>query len=210
MRAARSVGGERGDVARHQRQHRSQVAPHSTRTLRCGPLAGCLVSNHKPIIKGDDHAIWRRIQLIPFEHVIPPKQRDKNLEAKLRAELPGILNWCLAGCKGWLKRGLRPPKIIIDAVKSYRDEMDIIKEWVNDRCSTGPAVEWRASEAYASYKIWAEQNGFHAMTSSAFGRKLQTRFTRVNRSDGRWYRGIANKIACLRPQDVKRQSPAKP
>src|SRR5262249_15675522 len=50
-----------------------------------------LAANHKPVIWGTDHAIWRRIRLIPFTVTIPPDERDTTLPAKLRSELPGIL-----------------------------------------------------------------------------------------------------------------------
>ena len=35
--------------------------------------------------------------LVPFEQVIPDKNRDRNLLEKLKLEGSGILNWALAG-----------------------------------------------------------------------------------------------------------------
>jgi len=61
-----------------------------------------LACNHKPEIRGTDEGIWRRVKLVPFDVTIPPKERDKRLLVKLRAELPGILNWALEGCQQWL------------------------------------------------------------------------------------------------------------
>ncbi len=52
-------------------------------------------TNHKPLIRGTDHAIWRRVHLIPFEVTIPTDQQEKTLPNKLRAEFPGILAWCV-------------------------------------------------------------------------------------------------------------------
>jgi putative DNA primase/helicase len=60
-----------------------------------------LAVNHKLTIQGTDHAIWRRIRLIPFTVTIPEPERDKGLEEKLRAELPGILRWAVEGCLAW-------------------------------------------------------------------------------------------------------------
>ena len=59
-----------------------------------------LMTNHKPIIRGDDLAIWRRIRLIPFKVVIPEEKQLKGLIHQLFAELPGILNWALDGLRG--------------------------------------------------------------------------------------------------------------
>src|SRR5262249_40147816 len=50
-----------------------------------------LATNHKPVIRGTDKAIWDRIRLIPFEIRIPEGEQDKQLLAKLQDELPGIL-----------------------------------------------------------------------------------------------------------------------
>ena len=45
-----------------------------------------LATNHKPVIKGSDEAIWDRIRLIPFTVRIPEAQQDKNLILELRLE----------------------------------------------------------------------------------------------------------------------------
>jgi putative DNA primase/helicase len=57
-----------------------------------------LASNHKPQIRGTDHAIWRRIRLIPFTVTIPEEEKDFNLLDKLRSEKEGILSWAIDGC----------------------------------------------------------------------------------------------------------------
>jgi putative DNA primase/helicase len=36
-----------------------------------------LATNHRPLIKGTDNAIWRRIRLIPFDVTIPAQEQDK-------------------------------------------------------------------------------------------------------------------------------------
>ena len=56
-----------------------------------------LAANHKPIFRGTDHAVWRRIKLVPFAVTIPETERDKALPEKLKRELPGILAWAVAG-----------------------------------------------------------------------------------------------------------------
>jgi putative DNA primase/helicase len=33
--------------------------------------------NHKPIVRGTDTVIWRRIHLILFTEIIPPREQDK-------------------------------------------------------------------------------------------------------------------------------------
>lgn len=50
-----------------------------------------MATNHKPIIRGTDTGIWRRIHIIPFTVSIPKEKIDKNLKYKLKAELPSDL-----------------------------------------------------------------------------------------------------------------------
>lgn len=139
-----------------------------------------LGTNHKPVVRGDDYAIWRRIHLIPFAVTIPPEQRDKNLADKLRAELPGILNWTLAGCREWAEGGLQPPAQIQSATDEYRTEMDALRSWIEERCVVG-AGEATASDLYASYASWARDNTGWVMSQTKFGRKMAERFRKEKR-----------------------------
>ena len=58
------------------------------------------------VVRGTDHAVWRRIKLVPFTVTIPEAEKDKNLPEKLKAESPGILKWAVGGCLDWQRDGL--------------------------------------------------------------------------------------------------------
>jgi putative DNA primase/helicase len=94
-----------------------------------------LAANHKPVIRGTDHAIWRRIHLIPFNVQIPKKEQDRELPEKLKAELPGILNWALEGCLMWQEHGLEPPQEVQTATEEYREEMDPLGDFLAECCT---------------------------------------------------------------------------
>lgn len=51
-----------------------------------------MATNHKPIIRGTDTGIWRRIHMIPFNVQILEDKVDKNLTHKLKAEMTAIFN----------------------------------------------------------------------------------------------------------------------
>ena len=38
-----------------------------------------MAANHKPVIRGTDLAVWRRVRLVPFTVMIPEPERDKQL-----------------------------------------------------------------------------------------------------------------------------------
>ena len=68
-----------------------------------------LLTNHKPVVPGDDHAIWRRLLLVPFLERIPEDQQEKALDRILAKEAPGILRWMVEGCLEWQRIGLDVP-----------------------------------------------------------------------------------------------------
>lgn len=68
-----------------------------------------VAGNHKPVIRGTDYGIWRRIHMVAFPVVIPAAERDPALPMKLKEELAGILIWAIKGCLEWQKVGLLPP-----------------------------------------------------------------------------------------------------
>jgi putative DNA primase/helicase len=134
-----------------------------------------LAANHKPVIRGTDYAIWRRILLVPFTVTIPKKERDRALPEKLRAELPGVLNWALQGCLEWQRNGLLPPKKVLAATAEYRAEMDIIGDFIGERCVPGAASSVGASDLYRAYKEWSEATGERVISQKALGANLGER-----------------------------------
>ena len=149
-----------------------------------------LCTNHKPSIRGTDHAIWRRIRLIPFTVVIPDEEQDRNLDSKLRAELPGILAWCVRGCLAWNRNGLRPPMEVTEATSEYRSEEDILRAFLDEHCILGRQFKAKAADLYGRYKGWAESSGENPLSQTRFGKALAERGLEKQRSNGIHYQGI--------------------
>ncbi|MBU1699754.1 MAG: hypothetical protein KJ970_09965 [Candidatus Eisenbacteria bacterium] len=139
-------------------------------------------TNHKPIIRGSDYAIWRRMRLVPFTVTIPPEDQDKDLFRKLLIELPGILNWALKGCIEWQRDGLQEPPEVITATEGYREEMDQLSGFIADRCLEGDREHVTARELYSSYREWCEENGENPITQKMLGLVLKDRGLKSKRS----------------------------
>ena len=152
-----------------------------------------IAGNHKPVVRNDDYGIWRRIQLVPFEVTIPTDQRDPNLPDKLRSELPGVLNWALHGYHQWRMRGLSPPAAVTGAVETYRKEMDLFGQWLEECCDLNAELETTAVYAYACFKNWSGFNGFKGWTNARFGRKVKERFQSRRTADSTLYKGFGVK-----------------
>lgn len=151
-----------------------------------------LAANHKPVIRGTDNAIWRRIRLIPFNVTIPEAERDKELPEKLKAELPGILAWAVEGCVAWQIEGLDPPDEVRLATQGYREEMDVLAGFLNDCCIVKSIARVSAGDLYGAYCKWCEANGERPLSQRAFGMRLTERgFTRMRGTGGRfWWEGL--------------------
>jgi putative DNA primase/helicase len=134
-----------------------------------------LSTNHKPIIRGTDNGIWRRILFIPFNITIPKEEQDRELATKLRDELPAILHWTVAGCLDWQRNGLQPPKDVLAATSMYRDDMDVLGQFIDQCCIVAPDAEIAAGELYGRYKSWAQGRSEYVQTQTAFGSRLSER-----------------------------------
>jgi putative DNA primase/helicase len=130
-----------------------------------------LAANHKPVISGTDHAVWRRIKLVPWEVTIPEAEKDKSLLDKLKAEAPGILNWALDGCLAWQKDGLREPEEVIRATDAYRAEQDLLGVFIEECCfvrKDSKDVKIQASVLLSAYQKWTGDKELTAVKFSKF------------------------------------------
>jgi len=151
-----------------------------------------LGTNHKPVIRGQDVGIWRRIRLIPFNVRISPDQQDRDLKAKLKKEAPGILRWALEGLADWRAQGLKEPAIVEEATKEYQADQDLILHFLNSRCSQSAGDESPAHGLYAAFKEWAQETNEWPMTERKFSNALEERSLRkVRRASGFVWKGIA-------------------
>lgn len=149
-----------------------------------------VTTNHKPIVRGTDDGIWRRLLLIPFKVQIPEHKVDKDLKYKLLREAPAILNWMLEGSIAWQKEGLGIPKEVRDASEGYRKEMDVIEQFVADECIVGEGEKVGANELFKSYQAWADETGEYKMNKNKFGTKMKDKFEGKRLSAGIHYMGI--------------------
>lgn len=137
-----------------------------------------LATNEKPKVNPTDDALWERVRLVPFVVHIPKDDRDKQLEGKLREELPGILAWTVRGCLAWQKDDtLTEPSAVLAATQAYRAEMDTLTGFLDDRCVTGDAtiVKVKATFLAQAYQDWCRQMGETPLENRTFISNLEQR-----------------------------------
>ncbi|WP_049395497.1 phage/plasmid primase, P4 family [Staphylococcus haemolyticus] len=147
-------------------------------------------TNHKPIIRGTDDGIWRRLVLIPFDVQIPEEKVDKDLKYKLLREAPAILNWMAEGAYMWMREGLELPEKLKDAGQTYRTEMDVVEQFIQEKCKRAEDVKETGKALYEEYKKWADENNEYKMDKNKFGKKLKEKFRSKRMTNGVNYLGV--------------------
>lgn len=152
--------------------------------------------NHKPCVRGVDLGIWRRIRLVPFAVTIPKEERDLDLADKLRGELPGILNWALAGCLLWQREGLQTPQCVAKATSEYQAAEDIIGQFLADCTEDAEDARTLQSSLFESYQEWGVKQGIRKLLSATMlNRKLEERgLQRIKNRGVRSWQNLALKF----------------
>lgn len=149
--------------------------------------------NHKPRFSGSDVAMLERIRLVPFVRRRAEHERDPGLlEHIISHELPGVLNWALAGAADVQRDGrIATPDEVATATADYAREMDMLGQWLDDACDLRPAAQCFAAQGYARFVEWSRSQGLaHPWTRIAWGRAMGERFERKRVGDSWVYLGV--------------------
>lgn len=152
-----------------------------------------IATNHKPIVRGTDYGIWRRIKLIPFEVNIPKEKVDKDLKLKLKKEFPQIFKWAVDGCIKWRKSGMTEPQCVQDAVKEYKHEMDLLAGFIEECVEIDYESNEKvlAKDLFSAYIRWAKENKEYEMSSKKFFSEIGNRLPDKGRnSTGVFYKHV--------------------
>lgn len=149
-----------------------------------------MVTNHRPDVRGSDHAIWRRLRLVPFDVTIPEGQQDKRLASRLQEEAGAILRWMVDGCLAYQREGLQEPRKVMAATREYQDESDAFAQWFDERVQIEPGARVRARVFWDSFSAWCDRSGLERSSRKSFGLRItRERGILRDRSDGIWYVG---------------------
>ncbi len=81
------------------------------------------------------------------------------------------------------------PKAVKDATQEYRNEMDTLGAFIAACCIEGGG-EVKASQLYAAYGKWAQENNEYCLPNSKFGAEMVRRFQKVRTKKGIVYKGL--------------------
>lgn len=168
-------------------------APHDKYNTRFKPTHKLfLLTNSQPSAPANDFAFWERIHLIPFKlsfvsrepQTIDERRATENLNEQLKDEASGILAWLVRGCLQWQEIGLAPPIEVKEATEKYRQNEDLLADFLDECCIIEPGAKVKASEIYAQFTEWYAANiGKKVPSGTWFGRQLTQKFEK-NKVDG--------------------------
>jgi P4 family phage/plasmid primase-like protien len=117
------------------------------------------VGNDAPRITDNSGATFDRITVIHFKRTIPPEKRDPYLKEKLRAELPGILQFGLDGLHRLDKAGRFT---VADASTEWKAKAefrsDLLRVFLEEKYESDPHSWVTSSSIYAEVKEWYFDN----------------------------------------------------
>jgi len=157
-----------------------------------------LAVNHRPRVSDDSFGFWRRVRIIPFLRQFSGTNIDLWLDDKLSAEMPGILAWLVRGCLAWQQRGLDPPDCVRAATDEYREDSDLLADFIGERCIAEPYRFATGSDLFKAYRAWAEGHGFRekeTLGQREFGRRMAEKFSKKRQNTGVIYEGVGLSVS---------------
>lgn len=139
-----------------------------------------VAGNYKPAILSQDHGIWRRVKLIPWEakftgaDCIPRHVMD----ARIQAEAEGILAWAVRGAMEWYADGLGEPDTVSTTTQDYRESEDRLAEFIAARLVAEEGATVAPMELRRAYAEWAEDAGLsrkETLSGWALGVEMESR-----------------------------------
>lgn len=176
-----------------------------------------LSTNHKPRVWDQTEGIWRRLRLLPFKAQFTAESADPMLEAKLRAELPGILNWVVDGAREVYERAARLEQgerlkggvlgtcaLVEEASKQYRAENDIMARFVEQSATVGPGRLVLRSQFHdvLNHFLKTDEQLTKGWSAQTIANRLMERYPTVKvvrTATGRYYEGIDLTPPCAAP-----------
>jgi P4 family phage/plasmid primase-like protien len=136
-----------------------------------------LMSNDTPTFSDASGALGIRMIQLGFAESFAGRE-DTGLTARLVTELPGILNWSLAGLRALTARGrFVVPASGLEIADEVRRLSSPEAAFVEDRCELGERYEADLDALYAAFKGWCyEQGRDHVSIKEVFARNLRSAF----------------------------------
>jgi putative DNA primase/helicase len=93
-----------------------------------------LVTNDRPVVRGDDDALWRRLRVVPLAHKVPEESVDPELRSRLQQDPDvrgAVLAWLVEGWRLYREQGLKASEEVRLASDAYRGAVDRVHAFIS-------------------------------------------------------------------------------
>lgn len=140
------------------------------------------VTNHRPVVRGTDAALWNRIRLVEFPNSFPVGHagRIEGLRGLLYGEAQGVTAWLAAACRDYVAAGrtVADPDAVRAVTAEYRAEHNPVAKFLAARGyerTDGTRHRLAKGRVAEAYRAWAATNHpQHQWNATWFGRQLTT------------------------------------
>jgi putative DNA primase/helicase len=153
------------------------------------PYARLIAATNKlPKVDDVSEGFFRRAILLEFNRKFTLAERDIDLDAKLLAELPGILVWAVQGLKELRDKGqFDIPSSSVAALHQYREETDVERHFVKSCVTPVTRGGHPVQAVYDAYIAYCKAGGFDSTNIIAFGKRLVELGVNSRRAGGKKY-----------------------
>lgn len=157
-----------------------------------------ITCNGMPATRDQTYAYFRRLIIVPWNHMVTPGETDPYLEDNLRdQELAGIFLWAVEGLRRLKAADWRftAATAADRAMATYQLEGNSVAMWLNDRVEINPhALPETTARLFDDYREYCERFGMKLCGLPRFGRSIKAilgdAITKADRSDAKGWRGI--------------------
>lgn len=154
--------------------------------------------NTRPRIKDQTSGFWRRLIVVPFRRRVAEGERVLGMDSVKfwmdTGEMPGILNWAIAGLLRLQDHGFTDSDVVNQARDQYRLEQnptlafirehlklrdkEQLRDWLKKPDYEHPGI--RIDQVYKVYRKWVEECGHRPVAATTLGREVQREFGYVD------------------------------
>lgn len=145
-----------------------------------------LAANDFPKITDYSSAFYTRLLIIRCDRIFKEDEKNRLLFEQLKPELPGILNWAMAGLKRLNARGqFEEKKFNTEAVEELTDENNPSNAFFKEHVQIKFGSEIRKDDLYNKYRQWSEGKKAYTLSDIKFSKALFGKYSKQTGKDCR-------------------------
>jgi P4 family phage/plasmid primase-like protien len=149
-----------------------------------------LATNNPPRFDDKSDGIWRRVLLLPFTVQIPTEEQVQGMDKpkfwRASGELPGVLNWALAGLHRLrTQRRFTAPATCRDSLEQLQADCNPARRFLVAHYEPHPDGHVRKEELYVHYRDWCCTNGHRPLAENGLGKEVLRAFRGVKAGKGK-------------------------